>query len=78
MWRSTHSFLELLRQRLPDSLQHLRFFLYMAYSMVALFRNPVPRLAILDFLSVVPPSPFSFGQVALVGFAQKLLASRVV
>ena len=36
MWRyGIHSFLELLRYRLPDSLEHMLAFIYYAYFMVA-------------------------------------------
>ncbi|KAM5353086.1 hypothetical protein ACJZ2D_017033 [Fusarium nematophilum] len=44
MWRhSIHSFLELLRHRLPASLEHLLTFLYAAYSMMALLYETVPE-----------------------------------
>jgi hypothetical protein len=37
MWRhGIHSFLELLRHRLPHSLEHMLTFIYLAYSMMAL------------------------------------------
>uniref|UniRef100_A0A4E9EJC7 DNA/RNA-binding domain-containing protein n=1 Tax=Gibberella zeae TaxID=5518 RepID=A0A4E9EJC7_GIBZA len=43
MWRhGIHSFLELLRHRLPDSLEHMLTFLYSAYSMMALLYETVP------------------------------------
>ena len=43
MWRhGIHSFLELLRHRLPMSLDHMLTFIYMAYSMVALLYETVP------------------------------------
>ncbi|KAI5461490.1 hypothetical protein BGZ63DRAFT_487205 [Mariannaea sp. PMI_226] len=43
MWRhGIHSFLELLRHRLPDSLEHMLSFLYLAYSMMALLYETVP------------------------------------
>jgi hypothetical protein len=43
MWRhGIHSFLELLRQRLPASLEHMLTFLYLAYSMMALLYEIVP------------------------------------
>lgn len=43
MWRhSIHSFLELLRHRLPGSLEHLLTFIYLAYSMMALLYETVP------------------------------------
>lgn len=43
MWRhGIHSFLELLRHRLPTSLDHMLTFIYMAYSMVALLYETVP------------------------------------
>ncbi|OTA63177.1 hypothetical protein K449DRAFT_421966 [Hypoxylon sp. EC38] len=43
MWRhGIHSFLELLRHRLPDSLEHMLTFIYLAYSMMALLYETVP------------------------------------
>ncbi|KAH6879496.1 hypothetical protein B0T10DRAFT_582911, partial [Thelonectria olida] len=43
MWRhGIHSFLELLRHRLPESLEHMLSFLYLAYSMMALLYETVP------------------------------------
>ena len=43
MWRhGIHSFLELLRHRLPESLEHMLAFIYLAYSMVALLYETVP------------------------------------
>lgn len=43
MWRhGIHSFLELLRLRLPDSLDHMLAFVYLAYSMMALLMESVP------------------------------------
>jgi hypothetical protein len=43
MWRhGIHSFLELLRHRLPDSLDHMLAFVYLSYSMVALLKESVP------------------------------------
>ncbi|KAI1288757.1 hypothetical protein F5Y03DRAFT_78891 [Xylaria venustula] len=43
MWRhGIHSFLELLRHRLPGSLEHMLTFIYLAYSMVALLYETVP------------------------------------
>jgi hypothetical protein len=43
MWRhGIHSFLELLRHRLPDSLDHMLAFVYLAYSMMALLMESVP------------------------------------
>ena len=46
MWRhGIHAFLELLRHRLPDSLEHMLSFVYLAYSMMALLKETVP-----DFL----------------------------
>ena len=43
MWRhGIHSFLELLRQQLPDSLDHMLAFVYIAYSMMALLMESVP------------------------------------
>ncbi|KAI9759552.1 MAG: hypothetical protein M1840_003254 [Geoglossum simile] len=45
MWRhGIHSFLELLRHRLPDSLEHMLSFIYLAYSMMALLLETVPTL----------------------------------
>ncbi|KAG7101406.1 EST/SMG-like protein 2 like [Verticillium longisporum] len=44
MWRhGIHSFLELLRHRLPDSLEHMLSFIYLAYSMMALLYETVPK-----------------------------------
>ncbi|KDN60779.1 hypothetical protein CSUB01_05971 [Colletotrichum sublineola] len=43
MWRhGIHSFLELLRHRLPESLEHMLTFIYLAYSMTALLYQTVP------------------------------------
>ena len=43
MWRhGIHSFLEVLRHRLPDSLDHMLAFIYIAYSMMALLYETVP------------------------------------
>jgi hypothetical protein len=43
MWRhGIHSFLELLRHRLPDSLDHMVAFIYLAYSIMALLMESVP------------------------------------
>jgi hypothetical protein len=43
MWRhGIHCFLELLRHRLPDSLDHMLAFVYLAYSMMALLMESVP------------------------------------
>lgn len=43
MWRhGIHSFLELLRHRLPASLEHMLAFIYLAYSMMALLYETVP------------------------------------
>ena len=43
MWRpGIHSFLELLRHRLPVSLDHMLSFVYLAYSMMALHMKSVP------------------------------------
>ncbi|PVH70137.1 hypothetical protein DL98DRAFT_578007 [Cadophora sp. DSE1049] len=43
MWRhGIHSFLELLRHRLPASLDHTLAFIYLAYSMMALLYETVP------------------------------------
>ena len=43
MWRrGIHSFLELLRHRFPDSLDHMLTFVYLAYSMMALLMEAVP------------------------------------
>ncbi|KAM0283501.1 hypothetical protein ACHAQH_002452 [Verticillium albo-atrum] len=44
MWRhGIHSFLELLRHRLPASLEHMLAFIYLAYSMMALLYETVPK-----------------------------------
>lgn len=43
MWRhGIHSFLELLRRRLPGSLDHMLAFIYLAYSMMSLLYETVP------------------------------------
>ena len=43
MWRhGIHSFLELLRHRLPSSLDHMLAFIYLAYSIMALLYETVP------------------------------------
>jgi hypothetical protein len=43
MWRhGIHSFLELLRHRLPASLDHMLAFIYLAYSMMSLLYETVP------------------------------------
>jgi hypothetical protein len=43
MWRNgIHGFLELLRQQLPDSYDHMLAFVYVAYSMMALLMESVP------------------------------------
>lgn len=43
MWNhGIHSFLELLRHRLPDSRDHILAFFYLAYSMMALLMESVP------------------------------------
>ncbi|KAI1504549.1 hypothetical protein F5X99DRAFT_371357 [Biscogniauxia marginata] len=43
MWRhGIHTFLELLRHRLPGSLEHMLTFIYLAYSMMALLYETVP------------------------------------
>ncbi|OKL63935.1 hypothetical protein UA08_00288 [Talaromyces atroroseus] len=43
MWRyGIHSFLELLRKRLPFSLEHMLTFIYMAYAMITLLLESVP------------------------------------
>ncbi|KAH8743621.1 hypothetical protein F5883DRAFT_530207 [Diaporthe sp. PMI_573] len=44
MWRhGIHSFLELLRHRLPASLEHMLTFIYLAYSMMAVLYETVPK-----------------------------------
>ncbi|KKK22502.1 hypothetical protein ARAM_000595 [Aspergillus rambellii] len=43
MWRyGIHAFLELLRHRLPGSLEHMLTFIYLAYSMMTLLLETVP------------------------------------
>jgi len=43
IWRhGIHSFLKLLRHRLPASLDHMLAFIYLAYSMMALLYETVP------------------------------------
>lgn len=52
MWRhGIHSFLELLRHRLPYSLEHMLTFIYLAYSMMAL-RKLIPRPTAVFFLDL--------------------------
>ncbi|CAG9996048.1 unnamed protein product [Clonostachys byssicola] len=44
MWRhGIHSFLELLRRRLPDSYEYMLTFIYLAYAMMALLYETVPN-----------------------------------
>ncbi|KAL6816832.1 hypothetical protein V8C40DRAFT_269269 [Trichoderma camerunense] len=46
MWRhGIHSFLELLRLRLPDLMEHMLTFIYLAYTMMALLYETVPAFA---------------------------------
>ncbi|KAL6824369.1 hypothetical protein J3E69DRAFT_289685 [Trichoderma sp. SZMC 28015] len=46
MWRhGIHSFLELLRHRLPDLMEHMLTFIYLAYTMMALLYETVPAFA---------------------------------
>ena len=43
MWRhGIHAFLEVLRHRLPESLEHMLAFIYIAYSMMAILYETVP------------------------------------
>jgi hypothetical protein len=43
LWRhGIHSLLELLRNRLPDSLNHMLAFIYLAYSTMTLLYETVP------------------------------------
>ena len=43
MWRhGIHAFLEVLRHRLPESLEHMLAFIYIAYSMMALLYETMP------------------------------------
>jgi hypothetical protein len=43
MWRhGIHSFLELLRHRLPRSLQHMRSFIFLTYDVMGLLVGSVP------------------------------------
>ncbi len=43
MWRhGIHAFLEVLRHRLPESMEHMLAFIYIAYSMMALLYEIVP------------------------------------
>ncbi|KAH9863013.1 hypothetical protein J1614_010683 [Plenodomus biglobosus] len=45
MWKNgIQSFLELLRRRLPDSLDHMLSFIYLAYQMMALLHETIPAL----------------------------------
>ncbi|RMZ83765.1 hypothetical protein DV738_g1042, partial [Chaetothyriales sp. CBS 135597] len=46
MWRhGIHSFLEILRSRLPESIDHMLSFVYLAYSMMALLVESVPSFS---------------------------------
>lgn len=46
MWRhGVHSFLELLRHRLPGSLEHMISFIYIAYSMMTLMLESIPAFS---------------------------------
>ncbi|PKK47685.1 hypothetical protein CI102_6228 [Trichoderma harzianum] len=46
MWRhGIHSFLELLRLRLPDLMEHMLTFIYLAYTMMAVLYETVPAFA---------------------------------
>ncbi|KAJ4857635.1 hypothetical protein T069G_08532 [Trichoderma breve] len=46
MWRhGIHCFLELLRHRLPDLMEHMLTFIYLAYTMMALLYETVPAFA---------------------------------
>lgn len=48
MWRhGIHSFLELLRHRLPASLEHMKTFINLAYSMMALLYETVPAFEVM-------------------------------
>ncbi|KAJ5145979.1 uncharacterized protein N7515_000543 [Penicillium bovifimosum] len=43
MWRyGIHAFLELLRQKLPESMEHMLSYIYLAYSMITLLLESVP------------------------------------
>lgn len=51
MWRhGIHSFLELLRHRLPASLEHMKTFINLAYSMMALLYETVPAFEVISNL----------------------------
>ncbi|RTE68536.1 hypothetical protein BHE90_017086, partial [Fusarium euwallaceae] len=57
MWRhGIHSFLELLRHRLPASLEHMLELLYLAYNIVALLYETVPAFKDIWMLSKAPNS----------------------
>ena len=44
LWENgIHAFLELLRQQLPDSYDHMLAFVYIAYNMMTLFMESIPR-----------------------------------
>ena len=46
MWRCRiYLFLELLRRKLPDSLEHTLIFIYLTYSMMALLYETLPSFA---------------------------------
>ncbi|KFA80810.1 hypothetical protein S40288_04761 [Stachybotrys chartarum IBT 40288] len=46
MWRhGIHSFLELLRHKLPESLEHMLSFIYLSYSILALLYETIPAFS---------------------------------
>ncbi|KAK3173102.1 hypothetical protein OEA41_006431 [Lepraria neglecta] len=56
MWRhGTHAFLEVLRHRLPESLEHMLAFIYIAYTMVALLYETLENGGLLEeYISRAP------------------------
>lgn len=56
MWRhGIHSFLELLRHRLPASLEHMKSFINLAYPMMALLYETVPTFKVILQFSFFNP-----------------------
>ena len=57
MWRhGIHAFLEVLRHRLPESLEHMLAFIYIAYSMMALLYETVSIFedTWIEYLGIIP------------------------
>lgn len=63
MWRhGIHSFLELLRHRLPASLEHMKTFINSAYSMMALLFETVPAFEVSCVVIFTPETRISSGE----------------